>query len=344
MSPRVDIVLPNYNKVEHIDECLSSLKQQTFENWRCIVIDGYSDDGSWERIQEAADGDDRFELHRLGRIGLYPSWNVGLDHVDGSYFAVLTSDDVWDKMWLQTAVDTLEAQSEAVAAAARTYYIDAESSIDDVAKLNRYGEEILGGGNVQRVWNGMDYAVASFFMGAVVTSIHSVVVRSDVLDDLQFPENAGSYADWAWAIELGLYGNIVHCPQARAYWRRYDGQASDGDLGQRAEHGAKLRALFEELSVRIADRLKEPRRTAFQRAAQKHLSSYFPFLFRCPALQTVKSAPATAIPRLIQLAGEYPLVFLKEVLYFLFRQERYINEKRKQLAERCVTVSDRAEY
>ena len=70
MSPRVDVVLPNYNKVEHIDECLSSLKQQTFENWRCIVIDGYSDDGSWERIQEAADGDDRFELHRLGRIGL----------------------------------------------------------------------------------------------------------------------------------------------------------------------------------------------------------------------------------------------------------------------------------
>jgi glycosyltransferase involved in cell wall biosynthesis len=344
LSPRVDVILPNYNKVEHIDECLTSLKRQTYEHWRCIVIDGYSDDGSWERIQDAAAGDERFDLHRLDRIGLYPSWNVGLDRVTGSYFAVLTSDDVWGETWLQEAVDTLETHQTATTAAARTYIIDAESKIDDLAMLNRYGEEILGGGDTRQVWDGLDFAVACFFMGSVVTSVHSVVVRSDVLDDLQFPEDAGIFADWAWITELGLLGDIVHCPQARAYWRKYDGQASDGDPGQRAEQGAKLRTLFEELSVRIADRLKEPGHTAFQQAAQKHLSSYFPFLFRCPSLRAVTAAPGTAIPHLMQLAGEYPLVFLKEMLYFLFRQERYINKKRKQLARRSITVSDRSEY
>lgn len=344
MSPRIDVIIPNFNKVEHIDECLTSLKQQTYEHWRCIVIDGYSDDGSWERIKEVAGDDDRFDLHQLGRIGLYASWNVGLARVDSPYFTILTSDDVWDKTWLQTAIDALEAQKEAIAAAARTYYINGESSVDSLAKLNRYGEEILGGGETQRVWDGMDYAVASFFMGSVVTSIHSVVVCADVLDDLKFPEDAGPYADWAWATELGLHGDIIHCPQAHAYWRKYDGQASGEDLGRRTEQGAKLCALFEELSVRISDRLKEPRRTAFRRAARKHLSSYFPFLFRCPSVQALKAAPGTAVPRFIQLAGQYPWVFLKEVLYFLFRQERYINEKRKQLALRSIRGSDRPEH
>jgi glycosyltransferase involved in cell wall biosynthesis len=324
--------------VEHIDECLSSLKQQTYENWRCIVIDGYSDDGSWERIQDAADGDERFDLYQLDRIGLYPSWNVGLERVKGSYFAVLTSDDVWGETLLQEAVDALETYPAATAAAARTYIIDAKSNVDDLAMLNRYGEEILGGGDARQEWDGLDFAVASFFMGSVITSAHSVVVCSDVLSGMKFSENAGSYADWGWGVELGLHGAVVHCPDARAYWRRYDGQASGGSLQQRTEHGAKLHDLFKSLETRIFKRLTQPRRTAFRQAARRHLSTYLPFLFRCPSLQAVKNAPETAIPRLMQLAGEYPLVFLREVLHFLFRQERYINKRRKQLAQRVLAA------
>lgn len=339
MSPRVDVILPNYNKVEHIDECLASLKRQTYEHWRCIVIDGYSNDGSWERIQESADGDDRFDLHRLDRIGLYPSWNVGLERVTAAYFAVLTSDDVWGETWLEDAVNALDTHPTAAAAAARTYIIDSESNVDSLAMLNRYGEEILNGGGAQQLWNGLDFAVASFFMGSVATSVHSLVVRSKVLDDLQFPVNAGPYADWGWAVEVGLHGDVIHCPQARAYWRRYAGQASDVDLDLRAEHGDELRVLFEQLETRISDRFDPPKRCVFQQAAREHLAVYFPFLFQCPSLQAVKMSPAEAIPRIFRVGIRHPAVFVNEMLYFLFREERYLNVKRKRLAQRVISSS-----
>jgi glycosyltransferase involved in cell wall biosynthesis len=339
LSPRVDVILPNYNKVDHIDECLASLKRQTYEHWRCIVIDGYSDDGSWERIQDAADGDERFDIQRLDRIGLYRSWNVGLDRVTGAYFAILTSDDMWGKTWLEDAVDALDTHPTAAAAAARTYIIDSESNVDNLAMLNRYGEEILGGGSAQQLWDGRDFAVASFFMGSVATSVHSLVVRTEVLDDLQFPVNAGPYADWGWAVEIGLNGDVVHCPQARAYWRTYAGQASDVDLDRRAEHGDELRAMFEQLGAKISNRFDSPKRRVFQRAAREHLAIYFPFLFQCPSLQAVMTSPAEAIPRLLRVGIRYPAVFLSEMLYLLFRKERYLNVKRKRLAQRVIASS-----
>lgn len=342
MDRRVDIILPNYNKIDYIDECLSSLKRQTHTNWRCIVIDGYSDDGSWERIQEAAAGDNRFELHQLNRIGLYKSWNVGLDQVESPYFAILTSDDTWEKTWLGTAVDAIATHPTAVGAAARTYYMDADSNVNDLAMLNRYGEDILGNGEQQRVWKGIDYAIASFFMGSIVTSVHSLVMRSDILDSMRFAVDAGPYADWGWCTELGLHGDMVHCPQVRVYWRKYQGQASGADLDRREEHGAELNILFEQFRDRILDRIDEPRRTVFDRTSRKHLQVYLPYLFQRPSLPVVKDAPLHSFSRLLQVAIRYPRVFVNEVFAFMQGKSRYANEKRKSMAQRVITTTNGA--
>ena len=337
---KVDVILPNYNKAQFIDECLDSLQAQTYPYWRCIVIDGYSDDGSWEILQRRAATDDRFELHRLDRIGLYRSWNVGLDRVGNSYFAILTSDDTWEEAWLETAVEVLDAHPAAVAAAARTYHIDADSNVEDLAMLNRYGESILGNGEHQRIWDGFDYAITCFFMGSVVTSVHSVVVRSDILDSMRFAVDDGPFADWGWCAELGLHGNIVHCPKVRAYWRRYEGQASDTDLVKRTEHGEALKALFEQLRERILNRLHGSRRTAFKRASSEHLEVYMPYFFQRPPLHVLKVAPIRSFFRLIRLAVQYPRIFTSEVMSFIRRESWYINERRKDLAEHVLATPD----
>ena len=39
----VDIILPNYNSYEFIDETLKSIINQTYTNWKCIIVDDYSD-------------------------------------------------------------------------------------------------------------------------------------------------------------------------------------------------------------------------------------------------------------------------------------------------------------
>ena len=43
---KVSVIIPNYNGIKYIEDCLNSLKEQTFEDFDVWVIDNASEDGS----------------------------------------------------------------------------------------------------------------------------------------------------------------------------------------------------------------------------------------------------------------------------------------------------------
>jgi glycosyltransferase involved in cell wall biosynthesis len=333
MPKRVDIILPNYNKAEYIEECLDSLQAQTHENWRCIVVDGYSDDGSWEYLKERAREDSRFELRQLARIGLYASWNYGLEQVESPYFAVLTSDDVWESRWLEAAVKSLESRSGAVAAAARTHYLDGRSNPGTVTKLNRFGEQLMGtAGSGASVWRGVDCSVSCFFAGSVFTSIHSLVMSSSILNHMRFATDVGSAADWGWATELGLHGDILYHPEVKAYWRRHPGQASSAEFDKREEVGRGVLQMYRALRTRIARSLNDDREQIFHRRSEEHLETYLPYFFKRPSLEAVYESPKQGLGRMFSLMREYPSLALRELSALVRGSEWHINEVRLDAA------------
>ena len=50
--PAVSVIIPSYNLGEYIGETLRSVKDQTFEDWECIVVENGSSDNSKEVIRE----------------------------------------------------------------------------------------------------------------------------------------------------------------------------------------------------------------------------------------------------------------------------------------------------
>ena len=52
--PKVSICVPNLNTRPYLPERFETIFNQTFQDWELIVCDSYSDDGSWEYIQELA--------------------------------------------------------------------------------------------------------------------------------------------------------------------------------------------------------------------------------------------------------------------------------------------------
>ena len=332
----VDVVLPNYNKVEYIAECLDSLQAQTYPHWRCIVIDGYSDDGSWEILTERAQNDDRFELHQLGRIGLYKSWNKGLSKVQNPYFAILTSDDIWEPNWLSRAVQSMKTH-DAVAVASRTRSIDSSSNPGEVTKLNRFGEHLLATSTepVEK-WPGVACSVATMFVGSIFTSIHSLVMSTELLETMRFAPAHGSAADWAWAVEIGLYGPIVYHKDVSAYWRCYDGQASGVDFEVREENGQHVIDLFEALRPRIAARLPNAAQDTFFCESNRLLQIDLPYFFARPSLSAVFEDPRRGTSKLLQLLLKYPNIVFREGLSLLLGKERYINTRRLNAAKRVL--------
>ena len=51
MNDLVDIILPNYNKENFLEETINSVLKQNFNNWKLFIIDNCSTDGSKKIIE-----------------------------------------------------------------------------------------------------------------------------------------------------------------------------------------------------------------------------------------------------------------------------------------------------
>lgn len=54
------IIVPIYNAERYLKECLESILRQTFQGWKCIMVDDGSSDGSQNIIDDFCFIDHRF--------------------------------------------------------------------------------------------------------------------------------------------------------------------------------------------------------------------------------------------------------------------------------------------
>lgn len=103
--PRVSVVIINWNYGRYIGQAIQSVKEQTYKNFQCIVVDNGSDDDSLDVIADAIRGHPEFTLHKLPRnLGQLGGSLFALRHVRDDYVVFLDSDDVLFPDFLATHV------------------------------------------------------------------------------------------------------------------------------------------------------------------------------------------------------------------------------------------------
>ena len=81
MTPDLHLLMPIYNARGTLSEVLGSLRAQTLDSWRCLLIDDGSTDGSVAIAREAARRDRRFEVVERPHAGIVAALNAGLQAV-----------------------------------------------------------------------------------------------------------------------------------------------------------------------------------------------------------------------------------------------------------------------
>ena len=112
-APAVDVVIVNWNYARFVADAIQSVKDQSYQNFRCIVVDNGSDDDSVDRIIQAIGNHSQFELHRLptnlGHLGA-ALWS--LERSTGEFITFLDADDVLFPNYLASHLEThLAAES-----------------------------------------------------------------------------------------------------------------------------------------------------------------------------------------------------------------------------------------
>ena len=106
--PAVSVIIPMYNVRPYIEDCLLSLKRQTFGDFEALCVDDGSTDGTLEAARKAGDDDARFSFLSQANAGQSAARNAGIARATGKYIVFLDSDDYYEDRALQTLFERAE--------------------------------------------------------------------------------------------------------------------------------------------------------------------------------------------------------------------------------------------
>ena len=107
--PKVFIGMPVYNGERFLKEAIDSLCAQTFTDWKMLISDDASTDGSRAICEEYVQKDPRITYTRQEKnIGMFPNFKFLLDKADCEYFMWAAQDDIREDEYMRTCVQNLE--------------------------------------------------------------------------------------------------------------------------------------------------------------------------------------------------------------------------------------------
>ncbi|WP_142999081.1 glycosyltransferase family 2 protein, partial [Streptococcus mitis] len=90
----ISVIVPVYNVEEYLEECLESIRKQTYQNIEVILVNDGSTDGSQAICEHFCQIDKRFRLINQKNQGQSVARNRGLKESLGEYIMFVDSDDV----------------------------------------------------------------------------------------------------------------------------------------------------------------------------------------------------------------------------------------------------------
>jgi len=111
--PSISVIVPVYQAEKFLENCVESVKRQTFTDWELILVDDGCTDASPAICDRCAAEDDRIRVfHRKKNGGVSAARNIGLNEARGEYIAFLDVDDRFEFRALET-LWALREQSDA---------------------------------------------------------------------------------------------------------------------------------------------------------------------------------------------------------------------------------------
>lgn len=103
----VDIIIANYNNVNYLKMCISSILMNTLYPYHIIISDGGSNEETWEYLRTLKGitviGDPKV------RLSFSETCNAGIRASNTKYFVILNSDVIVSKCWLTSLVNKMES-------------------------------------------------------------------------------------------------------------------------------------------------------------------------------------------------------------------------------------------
>ena len=266
-APRVSVCMPNLNAGSFLEERLESILAQTFKDWEAIVMDSYSDDGSWELLEAYGRRDARLQLHQVPREGIYAGLNRCIEASRGQYVYIATSDDTMLPTCLEEMVAAMDAHPQCDLCHTPLIVIDEQGR-----ETEGWWESATAGRYFGR-WKDRLHIRQAPHDGLVhcgirnlYISLTQLLIRRSLFDRIGlFRGDWGPRGDFEWDMRASLVASTLHLPRKLATWRQHAAQATVSSARKTEDCRAYLEmadAAFDaarQIDPTLADRLNRKR-------------------------------------------------------------------------------------
>lgn len=180
MDHLVSVIIPVYDRMDYLPECLDSVRKQSYQDLEIILIDDGSTDGTVELCEQYAQEDPRIVFIAADHEGVSAARNRGLDIAKGSYILFADSDDVLHPLLAETLLKCL-ADTGAAIAGTRNLPIP-QSHWGDVPMLIDRSP-----GPAETVYHSSQETLDAFFHGRSPFGVMGgIMIRTDHIGDTRF--------------------------------------------------------------------------------------------------------------------------------------------------------------
>ncbi|WP_418513623.1 glycosyltransferase family 2 protein [Corallibacter sp.] len=211
---QVSIIIPTYNRATYIGEALTSIINQTYTHWECLVIDDGSTDNTKNIIDSFHTKDHR--IRYIKRPNNYPkgsngSRNYGLSLAQGQYIAFCDDDDYWLHDKLEKQIPIFQQHPEVGLVTGNIEYVNSDGM--------RTGRVIKQTGN-------HGYVFEEILLKNRLSMITPVIKR-EVFDKVGlFNTNFVIFEDWEYWRRVAYYYPFYALQDVLACVRKHDSNTS----------------------------------------------------------------------------------------------------------------------
>lgn len=193
---KISIVIPVYNSLDYLRECVRSITSQTFRDVEVLLVDDGSTDGSGSLCDSLAAEDQRVKAIHKPNGGTSSARNAGVERATGDYLTFCDNDDfLRDVHCLERVEESLAAHPVDVLMHDNCMYDDRTATIvpprethlaKDIAAMDK-GEAIL----------------AIISQGLMARAVWNKVVRTELVrtNGIVFPEGMRNEdTDWSASV------------------------------------------------------------------------------------------------------------------------------------------------
>ena len=130
----VSAIVLNWNNQGVIFDCLDSLLQQTYQPLEILLIDNGSSDGSLQQIEKRYPGSLTI-IRNSKNLGFAEGVNIGIRHSRGAWIALLNSDAVVEKNWLEEMLKAAGRSDSIGMVACKIYLAGRDKVLDNTGEV-----------------------------------------------------------------------------------------------------------------------------------------------------------------------------------------------------------------